>query len=736
MSQPPQGPFPPNSPQDRPPPPPDAAPPMRSRARPAPAPRQGAARADAVPLMETVRVTAPDLRRRAALEKTRERLFITACFFVVLFVAVIGKLADATIIDPLHPRPPSHQIAAMLNTPTLAAAPPLARRAMITDRNGQILAISLPTVSVYADPRQMMDPNDAARKLKQVLPDLDEAALARRLSDAQRQFVYVARQVTPDQERRILDLGIPGIDFRPTEDRHYPMGRTAAQVLGAVDVDEDGIAGVEKHFNKRLFEDPTPLRLSIDVRVQAVLREELDAAYTEFTAKSACGVVMDIDTGEVLALVSLPDYDANNFATAPANARFDCAASGMYEPGSTFKLQTLSMALQLGVVHVWNEFDAAHPIHVGRFTITDFEGENRWLYLPEVLAYSSNLGAAHIALDVGPERQQAWLRMMGMFKPVPIQLPEADRPIVPPISRWKALTTMTVGFGNGIAVSPLHIVRGTAAVANGGVLVTPTLLAQPPSNGVPEGERVMSEQTSDTMRKLMRLVVTQGTAKGANIPGFYVGGKTGTSQVVGKGGYRQHTNISTFVGVFPMNAPRYVVYFMLNEPHGNKSTGGFSTAGAVSVPGGGRVIARIGPMLGVLPDLTDQATIDQALYMPMQPPRPPGQPITPPDAPIPGDHGFNTAARAAYRRIPGHAPLPPAARPVASHHPARGTAPHRPVPPRAPVHLLPPAQPLPPAARRQTAAYTAQPRDVLAEATQAAPLPARASLGPPPLAPR
>ncbi len=211
-----------------------------------------------------------------------------------------------------------------------------------------------------------------------------------------------------------------------------------------------------------------------------------------------------------------------------------------------------------------------------------------------MIAYSSNLGAAHIALDVGPQRQQAWLRMMGMFAPVPIQLPESDRPIVPPISRWKALTTMTVGFGHGIAVSPMHIVRGTAAVANGGILVKPTILALRPGIDLPEGPRVMSVQVSDIMRKLMRLVVTQGTAKTADVPGFYVGGKTGTAEVVGKEGYRKHTNISSFIGIFPMEAPRYAIYYMLNQPHGNKSTGGFSTAGAVAVPGAGRAQARVG----------------------------------------------------------------------------------------------------------------------------------------------
>ena len=211
------------------------------------------------------------------------------------------------------------------------------------------------------------------------------------------QFVYLERQITPREELAINSLGIPGIDFRPTEERHYPMGRTAAQVLGGIDVDEHGVAGVERSFDQRLFADSTPLRLSIDVRVQAVVRDELSKAMDEFQAIGACGIVMDVNTGEVLAMVSLPDYDANAFRTTPADDRFNRAVTGMYEPGSTFKLQTASMALDSGIVHIWDEFDASRPIHIGRFTITDFEGKHRWLYLPEVLAYSSNLGAAHIA---------------------------------------------------------------------------------------------------------------------------------------------------------------------------------------------------------------------------------------------------------------------------------------------------------------------------------------------------
>ncbi len=409
--------------------------------------------------MENVRITQPDLLRRGALEKTRNRIVYTAFGFGLLFLAVIAKLADATILQPIAPHRPETPIAALFTPQKSVEATDLAQRAMITDRNGQILAISLPTVAVFADPRQIIDPADAAHRLKQVLPRLDEDAARARLSESNRQFVYLERQITPREELAINTLGIPGIDFRPTEERHYPMGRTAAQVLGGTDVDEHGVAGVEKYFDKRLLSDSTPLRLSIDVRVQAVVRDELSKAMDEFQAIGACGIVMDVHTGEVLAMVSLPDYDANDFGNAPADDRFNRAVTGMYEPGSTFKLQTASMALDSGIVHIWDEFDASRPIHIGRFTITDFEGKHRWLYLPEVLAYSSNLGAAHIAEEVGAERQRAWLKMMGMFGRVGIELPEAGMPIVQSAAAWKEVVTMTVAFGHGISVSPLHVVR-------------------------------------------------------------------------------------------------------------------------------------------------------------------------------------------------------------------------------------------------------------------------------------
>ncbi len=669
-----------------------------------PARRFGAPRDAGVPRMETVRVTAPDLKRRAALELTRGRLVLAAAGFAVLFGAVGLKLTDATVLQPVLPRSvilaraahaagpaaPQPPRARVIQTAALATSPggpvmddagddspasdvamPHAKRAMITDRNGQILAISLPTAALYADPRMMIDPAQVAHKLKSVLPDLDEADVAKRLSDTTKQFVYLARQLTPRQELAINDLGIPGVAFEPTERRHYPQGRVAAQVLGGVDVDEHGVAGVERYFDKRLRTDPQPLRLSLDIRVQAVMRDELEKSKDEFQAIGACGIVMDVRTGEVLAMVSLPDYNANDFGNTPPDDRFNRAVTGMYEPGSTFKLQTVSMALDDGVVQTWNGFDATSPIHIGRFTINDFEGKHRFLYIPEIIAYSSNIGAAKMAQAVGAPRQRAWLQKLGLMSRLKVQLPEAGRPLFPSLNNWGEAATLTIGFGHGVAVSPLHVVTATAAVANGGILHQPTLLAQDDESAVPEGTRIMQAATSDITRKLMRLVVTSGYGKPAEVPGYFVGGKTGTAEKVAHHSYERHANVSAFVSVFPMNAPRYAVYFMLDDPKGNKSTGGFSTAGAVSAPGAGRVIARIAPMLGLLPVTGEAAAAIQAsLDIPLEPPRPPGAhgPLQPPPFVSP-----EAAARIAEHAHGKHKPIAraDAARPAApqSGHP-------------------------------------------------------------------
>ncbi len=574
-----------------------------------------------------MRVTAPDLQRRAALETTRSRLVATAAGFLLLFLAVMLKLADATVVQPLRPHRPEHPIAALVAAPQNLDADALAKRTMITDRNGQILAISLPTAELFADPRQVMDPGAVIAKLKKVLPDLDETEARQRLVETNKEFVFLDRRITPQQEIEVNNLGIPGIDFLPTEERHYPMGPVAAHVLGGVDVDEHGVAGVEKWFDKRLMTDPTPLRLSIDVRVQAVVREELAAAIEEFKALGGAGIVMDANNGEVLAMVSLPDYDANDFGHADPDTRFNNAVSGAYEPGSTFKLQTAAMALDNGVIHIWDSFDTVHPIHVGRFTITDFEQAHHNFEVPEIVAYSSNIGASHIAVLVGAQRQRAWLEKLGFFVRSPIQLPELAPPIVQPAKSWQLATIMTVSFGNGIAVTPMQLMSGTDAIVDGGIYHPPTLLDLPPGATVP-GERVMQPETSEIMRKLMRLVVTAGTGTPAKVPGYLVGAKTGTSQKVGKHGYKLHSNLSSMIAAFPINAPRYLVYAMLDSPHADASTHGYTTGGWTAGPVVRNVISRVAPMLGLLPASPEQLQVEeQQVSIPLQPGRPTGAPV-------------------------------------------------------------------------------------------------------------
>ena len=613
----------------------------------APARRFGAPRHAGVPGIEDVRVTAPDLARRALMERTRGRLVLAASGFAALFAALGIKLALATIVMPMQTRIVETKrvepALALAHEPSLApaAARPMelarAKRAMITDRNGEVLALSLPTAAVIANPRALVDPQDAAHKLKSVLPRLDEDVIVERLSDQSKQFVYLARQITPREQLAINALGIPGVDFERTERRRYPLGRVAAQVLGGVDVDGHGIAGVERHFDQRLASDTTPLRLSVDVRVQAVVREELLRAMVEFQAIGACGIVMDVRTGEVIAMVSLPDFDINEPRTATPDQRFNRAVTGVYEPGSTFKLQTAAMALDSGTVHIWNGFDATNPIKIGRFTINDFEGKHRWLTVPEIIAYSSNIGAARMAEAAGPALQQAWMAKLNMTARTGIELPEQSAPLVPPVANWKEAATLTIGFGHGIAVTPLHVVAGTAAVANGGTWMRPTIAAVDGALPAAEGRRVMQQANSDIVRRLMRLVVTDGYGKPAEVPGYFVGGKTGTAEKIIGRGYAKHANVSAFMSVFPMNAPRYAVYMMLDEPHANASTHGYATAGWVSAPAAGKVIARIGPMLGLLPETDTAAATQAALSIPLQPGRPAGAPasIRPPAPPRP-----------------------------------------------------------------------------------------------------
>lgn len=547
------------------------------------------------------------------IETGRTRLVVAAFLFVICFGAITLRLGDLMLIQGGHggsaSPAPDKSMAAVNAMPALS-------RADIVDRNGIILAANLPVTSAYADPQQIFNADQAAAELALILPGIDEKRLARRLA-GHNTFVWIGRNLTPRQEYRVNALGIPGVYFLKGQHRVYPQGAFAGAVLGYTSLDNRGLAGIEKEFNKRLTAPAMtdkPLVLSIDARVQYAMRTFLLRNFTTFQAKSGVGLVMNVHTGEILAMVSLPDFDPNHPGASPLGNLFNHATLGVYEPGSTFKTFTMAMALNDGVATLRDGEDASHPIHIAQFTIRDFDPQNRWLSLPEIYEYSSNIGAAKLALQVGAARQQAFLRSVGMFAPSPIQLPAVAPPLVP--RRWTDITTMTVAFGNGMAVTPIQLVTGISAVVNGGMYIPPTLLKVAPGQAVPE-RRVVSRATSLDIRKIMNLVVQSGTGIYARAPGYLVGGKTGTSEVVGPDGrYIRNSVISSFVGVFPIVHPRYVVYAMLDQPKGTPATHGFATGGYVAAPVVSEVIRTCAPFLGVAPqNPKDPATL-AALALP------------------------------------------------------------------------------------------------------------------------
>jgi cell division protein FtsI (penicillin-binding protein 3) len=525
---------------------------------------------------------------KQSMEVARHRLVVGGVLFTVAFAVVGLRLVDVTMLKQGH----EPRIAQTRRIPQIEH-----ERGDIVDRNGALLATSLATASLYANPKLILDPTEAAAKLAQALPGLDEKTTAQRLS-SDRSFIWIKRSLTPRQEFAVNRLGIPGLFFQREERRVYPFGALTAHILGFTDVDNRGLAGAEQYFDERLRQSNEPLQLSIDVRLQHDVHQELAAVIDEFRAIGGAAIVLDVATSEILSMVSLPDFDPNNPGAAESDARFNRVTLGTYEPGSTFKLLNVAAALDSGTVTLRDGYDASKPIQVARFSISDFEPKKRWLSVPEIIMYSSNIGSAKMALDMGRDRQRDFLSRLGMLQAANIELPEVAAPQVP--NPWRDINAMTVAFGHGIAVTPLQLTVGISALVNGGVLRPATIVKRAPGQ-VSAGERVISTRTSEQVRGLMRLVVEQGTAKFANVPGYFVGGKTGTAEKNVRGRYRRDMRVSSFVGAFPINAPRFVVYLMLDEPKGNKSTYGFATAGWVAVPVAGRLINQIAALYGIPP---------------------------------------------------------------------------------------------------------------------------------------
>lgn len=484
-------------------------------------------------------------------------------------------------------------------------------RADIVDRNGEVLARTMEAWSIGVHPTRLLNrPEDLAPKLAALMPERTEAEYLTILKSRVR-FTYLRRRAMPDLVAQVNALGEPGMAFSREPERLYPQLTLAAHILGYTDMDGRGKMGMERVLEKQLS-DPAlgrrPVYLSIDKRVQAAMESELSSAMVSHQALGATGLVMDVHTGEMLAMVSLPVFNPNKISQANPESLRNNVTQSVYELGSTFKPIAIAGAMDVGVVSSLSKrYDATAPIQVGRFSIKDDHPLNRWLNVPETLVHSSNIVTARIADEMGAKRMEELFRRMGFYTAPDIELREKGRPLVP--ASWGRSTTMTTAYGHGIAVSPLQLAAAYSALINGGILRPATLLKVAPGRR-PPGQRVFTQQTSDTMRKLLRLIVTDGTGKKADVLGMRVGGKTGTAEKPGVGGYSQHVNVSTFAAAFPMDDPRYVVIAMLDAPKGNAESFGLTTAAWTAAPVVSKVIARTGPMLGVFPDPSKDMPLD------------------------------------------------------------------------------------------------------------------------------
>jgi cell division protein FtsI (penicillin-binding protein 3) len=530
--------------------------------------------------------------------KAKARLGLAIVVFAGVYCAIAAKLVMFAIASDGHGG--RHTIA----QDAIATARP-----DILDRNGEILATDVKSPSLFAEPRKLIDVDEAVELLTATLPDLDTKELRERLS-SKRGFVWLKREITPKQQMEVHRLGIPGIGFLTENKRVYPNGPVVSHEIGLVNIDNQGIAGIEKWLDGQglaalhmagLASDrlQRPVDLAVDLRVQFALRDELVKARDKFHAKAAAGLILNVNTGEIVSMVSEPDFDPNNPKEANDPTRINRLTTGVFEMGSTFKVLTVAMALDSGKATLASTFDARMPLRYGRFAIHDYEPMHRFLSVPEIFTYSSNIGAARMALACGVEAHKAFLKKMGQLDRLRTELPESAEPIVP--KRWGELNTVTIAFGHGLSVAPLQAVMAVAATVNGGLLIPPTFLKRTPEQVAHLAKRVLKPETSVKMRYLLRLNAEKGTATKANVAGYYIGGKTGTAEKVVNGRYSKHKLLTDFMAVMPADHPKYLLLIMLDEPQPIPETHGFATAGWNSAPTAAKVIARIGPLLDIEP---------------------------------------------------------------------------------------------------------------------------------------
>ncbi|MFB2567505.1 peptidoglycan D,D-transpeptidase FtsI family protein [Rhizobium sp. IMFF44] len=538
----------------------------------------------------------PPVRATGQAKLAKARIMMLAGGLLVCYVAIFARL---TYFD-MEPRtdtsaiPPDHVSAA---------------RPDIVDRNGELLATDIRTVSMFAEPNRVIDPDEAVEKIASIFPDIDRKSLYKKLADRRSHFAWLRRQLTPKEQSEILALGIPAIGFRPEVKRFYPGGRTAAHILGYVDIDNHGVAGMEKYLDMQGLSDLAstgltsrdqlePVRLSIDLRVQNIVHGVVSDAIGRYQSQAAGAVILDIHTGEVLAMASAPDFDPND-PQADVKGWLNRMSNGTDEMGSVFKTFSIAMAIDTGMVKLTDTFDASSPLHYGGFTIhDDRDVPRRVLSIPEIFRYSSNIGTAKMMDKVGMTIQKSYLTRFGLLTKMQTELPEVKAPSQPKV--WKKLNSITIAFGHGVATTPMQTAVAGAALIDGGKLIEPSFLPRTQEEAEKTETMIVKKSTSDTIRYLFRLNGEQGTGRAADVPGYHVGGKTGTANKVIHGVYSHKLSFNSFLAAFPMDNPKYVVLAFIDQP----LTGvhNLNLAAETAAPMVHDIISHAAPLLGVEPD--------------------------------------------------------------------------------------------------------------------------------------
>ena len=543
----------------------------------------------------------PLLQRRL---KGQNRIRLLGIGFTAFFAAITLQLGQLTLLHHNNG----------IN-PELAAHEPRSPRPDIVDRNGQVMATDISVYSLFADPRKIIDVDEAVELLTATIPDLDAKSLRDKLKQPGRAFVWLKRQVNPELRDSIYNLGIPGVGFVDERKRVYPLGRLAAHTIGYVDVDSKGIAGIENYLdgqgaiytaslNQPETHTTAPAQLAMDMNVQQAVTDEVAKAVIKFKAKAGGGIIMDVETGEIIALASLPDYNPNADDKHLTSDQQNKLTSGVYELGSVIKAVTFAMAFDYGTANLQSTYDTRQALVIGKAKIHDFHAEHKVQTVPEIFTNSSNIGTAKMALQVGIDNHMEFLRRVGLLDKLITEVPESAKPLLP--RHWSKLASATAAFGHGFAVQPLQGLSVIADFINGGMAVPPTFLKRTPEEAAALSHRIVKPETSEKMRYLFRLNVLEGTGSKADVIGYRVGGKTGTAEKVIHGHYSKDKSLATFIGAFPMEKPKYAIFVMLDEPVALPETFGFATAGWNAVPTAAKIIERVAPLLGVTPVFTPE----------------------------------------------------------------------------------------------------------------------------------